>query len=436
MKHLSAANRWNADLIDQQYNTWLNAPETLDAQWRAFFEGFTLAQSCPKPGKAGTASPAVPSVAQFKILAAIAAYRTLGHLQAPEALGLSEADLQVSYHTGDFLGGQTLRGKEIFKRLEAIYCGPVGVEIMHIQDKDKRSWWMERLEAGEHAPKYTAAQKKQMLQKVSNAEVFEHFLHTRFVGAKRFSIEGGEALLAAMDRLIEACPANGVQQIVLGMAHRGRLAMLTNVLGKPFEKLFREFTEGYMPEGLKGDGDVKYHMGFDNMHPTTAGKEVRLTLAANPSHLEFVDAVVEGCVRARQELTGELGKRAVLPLLLHGDAAMIGQGVVAETLNIARLKGYGCGGTLHIVINNQIGFTTNPEDARSTRYCSDIAKMIEAPVFHVNGDDPMALARLTELSLEYRQAFGEDVVIDFICYRKYGHNETDEPGFTQPTLYK
>jgi 2-oxoglutarate dehydrogenase E1 component len=449
MKHLTAANRWNADLIDHQYEVWLRAPESLDSDWRAFFEGYTLAQ--PVSGAAGKSS-SEDVVKQAKILALITAYRTLGHFEADcnplevnpqknaglqlENLGLTESDLDGMYYTGDFLGGQMMTGKAIVSKLREIYCGRVGIEVMHIQNPAKRKWMLDRVERGEHVPKFSRQQKIRMLHKINEGELFEHFLHTRFVGQKRFSLEGGESLMSGLDCLVEACPQNGVESIVFGMAHRGRLGVLTNFMNKPYYELFKEFTEGYIPAVRYGDGDVKYHLGYDKAHETTSGKIVDLTLAPNPSHLEFVNSVVEGMARARQIKKGDDKRNRVLPLLIHGDAAMIGQGIVAEIVNMARLKGYSCGGTLHVAINNQVGFTTNPEDGRSSPYCTDVGKIIEVPAFHVNGDDPMAFARIMELALEYRQAFSDDVFIDLICYRKYGHNETDEPLFTQPTLYR
>ncbi|MBL9208855.1 MAG: 2-oxoglutarate dehydrogenase E1 component, partial [Opitutaceae bacterium] len=284
---------------------------------------------------------------------------------------------------------------------------------------------------------FSPPEKVRILSRVHKAELFERFLHTKYVGQKRFSLEGGETMVAAVDAVIEYCPTLGVEEVVMGMAHRGRLNILTSVMRKSFDVLFEQFSENYIPETVGGDGDVKYHLGYEALLETASGRKVEVRLAANPSHLEIVNPVVEGKARARQRFRDAIDERwRVLPLLIHGDAAFAGQGVVAETLNMSQLPGYTTGGTLHIVINNQIGFTTEPHDARSTRYCTDVAKMIEAPIFHVNGDDPEAVCHLARLALEFRVKFQRDVVIDMICYRKHGHNETDEPAFTQPILYK
>jgi 2-oxoglutarate dehydrogenase E1 component len=316
------------------------------------------------------------------------------------------------------------------------YCGTIGVEYMHVQDHDAREWLQKRMEAVENVPSFTKAQKTRILRRIHKAELFEKFLHTKFVGQKRFSLEGGETMIAALDTVIEHCADIGVEEIVMGMAHRGRLSVLTNILRKPFDVLFEQFSENYIPHTVAGDGDVKYHLGYESVLATTSGKNVEVRLAANPSHLEIVNPVVEGKARARQRIRGDTERKRVCPLLIHGDAAFAGQGVVAETLNFSQLPGYRTGGTLHFVINNQIGFTTLPSDARSTRYCTDVAKMIEAPIFHVNGDDPEAVCFATSLALEFRCLFQRDAVVDMYCYRKHGHNEADEPAFTQPTLYK
>jgi 2-oxoglutarate dehydrogenase E1 component len=275
------------------------------------------------------------------------------------------------------------------------------------------------------------------LHKVSEAVVFERFLHSRYVGQKRFSLEGGETLIGALDALLERCALVGVEEVVMGMAHRGRLNVLVNIVGKSYEFLFREFSENYVPDTSHGDGDVKYHLGYAADHTTSDGHVVHVELAANPSHLEAVNPVVEGRTRARQRLRHDIpARRKVVPVLIHGDASFVGQGLVAEVFNLSQLEGYRTGGTVHFVVNNQIGFTTSPDEARSSRYCTDIAKMVEVPIFHVNGDDPMAMVMITQLAMDYRQTFGDDIVIDMVCYRRHGHNEMDEPGFTQPTLYR
>ena len=448
MKNLNAANRWNADLIDQHYNTWLNAPEMLTPEWRAFFEGFELAAG--GDAAASTSSNGL-SRSELLMLEALEAYRAMGHTQATldplstaprsnpllseDALGLTAEVLASSYHFPTYRGGQTVDAKTLIEALKKTYCGNIGYEYLHIQDPVKRQWLEDAIETDKPRT-FSTAQKCRMLEKITQGEAFERFLHTRFVGQKRFSLEGGEVLMAALDLVAQEGPEMGIEEIYVGMAHRGRLNVLTNYIGKSHVHLFRDFTEGYLPDNSYGDGDVKYHLGYHKTHTTIKGKKVDLHLAYNPSHLEAVNAIVSGSARARQDEKGNNSTKKVLPLVIHGDAAVIGQGIVAELMNLARLKGYTTGGTLHIVINNQIGFTTNPIDARSTPYCTDFAKVIEAPIFHVNGDDPLAVGRVIQLALEYRQQFGEDVFIDIVCYRKYGHNETDEPTFTQPARYR
>ena len=453
MKNLTFANRWNADLIDQYYERWLESPDGLDPEWRAFFEGFELAQtvdvqSGTAPVETGDADP----IAQSRVIGAIYAYRSIGHtegrfnplrtqvLENPrlklDRLGLEGVEADKKFHTGNYLGGTFMTVPTLLDRLKRTYCGHVGCEYIHIQETPKRRWIQARIEPNDNQPVFKDEQKIRILRKVMEAEQFERFLHTRYVGQKRFSLEGAETLIAALDVMIEKCPHLGIEEIVMGMAHRGRLNVLANIMGKSYEYIFREFSENYIPDTIHGDGDVKYHLGFESKRSTSSGKDIELRLAANPSHLEAVDPVVEGKARARQRIRGDWDRKRVLPFLVHGDAAFAGQGVVMETLNLSRLKGYLTGGTIHFVINNQIGFTTDPRESRSSRYCTDIAKMIEVPIFHVNGDDPLAVAHVTEIALEYRQQFGDDVVIDMYCYRKHGHNESDEPVFTQPGLYK
>ncbi len=324
--------------------------------------------------------------------------------------------------------------RDLIKALRDTYCSNIGVEFMYISDPAQKRWIQQRLESIRSTPTFTAEQKRHILERLTAAEGLERYLHTKYVGQKRFSLEGGESFIAAMDELVQRAGATGVQEIVIGMAHRGRLNVLVNTLGKMPKELFAEF-EGKAASDLPA-GDVKYHNGFSS-DITTAGGPVHLSLAFNPSHLEIVNPVVEGSVRARQERRGDKNGDTVLPVLVHGDAAFAGQGVVMETLNLAETRGYGTGGTVHIVINNQIGFTTSdPRDTRSTMYATDVVKMIEAPVFHVNGDDPEAVVFTTQLALDYRQEFNRDVVIDIICFRRLGHNEQDTPAVTQPLMYK
>lgn len=449
MKNLTVANHWNADLIDEQYEIWLKNPEILDSQWRAFFEGFELGQT-----STSTITQKIQSEASIILL--INAYRSLGHTQAKfnplqtqvaknPALGLSQfglkqEDLNKTFFTGDYLNGKNLTAKEIIDGLESTYCGSIGCEYMHIQDMAKIKWIQAHLEPTFNQPLFSKEKCIRILRKINYSEIFERFLHTRYVGQKRFSLEGGETLIAALDAILEKSPSVNLKEVVIGMAHRGRLNVLANVLGKSYSFIFKEFSENYIPESIYGDGDVKYHLGYSNTHICESGDKVIINLAANPSHLEAVDPVVEGKCRARQRLHAHgatiINRSTVLPFLIHGDAAFIAQGIVAETLNLSKLEGYGTGGTIHFVINNQIGFTSLPKHARSSRYCTDIAKMLDSPIFHVNGDDPLAVVMVTELALKYRQVFGEDVFIDMYCYRKYGHNEADEPAYTQPLLYK
>src|SRR5438309_1605524 len=326
--------------------------------------------------------------------------------------------------------------REMIARLQKIYANSIGAEFMHIQNTRIRNWVLHRLES--RADKHSTARqvKIALLRGLMEAESFEVFLHSRYVGQKRFSLQGAEALMVILDTILHKCPGAGVEEICMGMSHRGRLNVLANFLKKSLRVIFTEFSENYVPDLVSGDADVKYHLGYRTIRKLSSGAQVEIRLSANPSHLEAVDPVVEGTARARQRIRGDTEhRRKVLPLLLHGDAAFAGQGIVAETLNMSQLHGYGTGGTVHIVVNNQIGFTTLPEDARSSMYCTDIAKMIEVPIFHVNGDDPLACMQVSQLALDFRQEFGRDIVIDMYCYRRYGHNEGDEPAFTQPDLY-
>src|SRR6266404_5796109 len=326
--------------------------------------------------------------------------------------------------------------REMIARLQKIYADSIGAEFMHIQNTRMRNWVLHRLES--RADKNSTARqvKIALLRALMEAESFEVFLHSRYVGQKRFSIQGAESVMVILESILHKCPTVGVEEICMGMSHRGRLNVLANFLKKSLRVIFTEFSENYIPELVAGDGDVKYHLGYHTVRKLSSGAQVEIRLSANPSHLEAVDPVVEGTARARQRIRGDTEHRKkVLPLLIHGDAAFAGQGVVAETLNLSQLNGYGTGGTVHVVVNNQIGFTTLPQDARSSMYATDIAKMIEVPIFHVNGDDPLACMQVSQLALDFRQEFGRDAVIDMYCYRRYGHNEGDEPAFTQPDLY-
>ena len=443
---ISFANRFNADLLDENYARWRKDPASVDATWSAFFEGFELGSVAQKSGAgsgngaAGAAPAGADSSLQTRVDGLVYAYRTLGHTLAhldplaktrPEnpllslrELGFSERDFELTVSTKYFLGGQAMKLREMIAALERIYSEHIGAEFMHIQNPRVRNWLRERLETRPlQAPVSPEIQRK-MLRTLMKVEAFENFLHTKYKGQKRFSLEGGESLMVILNALLHASPERGVEEIVMGMAHRGRLSVIAEFLKKPFRVMFAEFSENFMPNTAAGDGDVKYHLGYMTTRILEGGKEVMLRLSANPSHLEAVNPVVEGMARARQRIRNDLAERSkVLPLLLHGDAAFAGQGIVAETLNMSQLQGYRTGGTVHVVINNQIGFTTLPADARSTQYCTDIAKMIEAPVLHVNGDDPLACRFVAELAFDFRQTFKRDVVIDMYCYRRYGHNE-------------
>ena len=355
----------------------------------------------------------------------------------PDYLGLTDADMDSEFYAGGLAGmdNERMKLRDIFAMLKSIYCGKVGVEVAHVSRAKERLWLRKRFEQGFTRDTLTTEERLWILQQLTSAEGIERYLHTRYVGQKRFSLEGGESLIPMLDDLIQQGGASGVREIVIGMAHRGRINVLVNILGKSPEELFEEFEGNYDLDELKGSGDVKYHKGF-SADMKTPGGNVHIALAFNPSHLEIVNPVVEGSVRARQQRRGDHERNEVLPILIHGDAAIAGQGVVTETFQLSQTNGFRTGGTVHIVINNQIGFTTSrPSDARSTDYCSDVAKMIEAPVFHVNGDDPEAVIFVTRLALQYRQKFKKDIVIDLVCYRRLGHNEADEPAATQPIMY-
>ena len=387
-----------------------------------------------------------------RVLQMINAYRVRGHLLAdidpleytvrrhpeldPAFYGFTIWDLDREFVCGGLCGRTTAKLRDILDTLRETYCGKIGPEYMHISETVQKKWLQDRMEPTRNHESLDGATKRRILMKLNDAEAFEKFLHTKYVGHKRFSLEGAESVIPILDYLFNAATDAGVVESVIGMAHRGRLNVLANILGKSYEKIFHEFEGDVDPNTTQGSGDVKYHLGADGLHQTPDGRSLKLTLASNPSHLEAVDPIVEGMVRAKQRLVGDTSRSQVIPLLLHGDAAFAGQGVVAETLNLSQLKGYRTGGTIHLVINNQIGFTTGPESARSTVYATDVAKAVQAPIFHVNGDDPEACIRAMRLAWEFRQQFHKDVVIDMLCYRRYGHNEGDEPSLTQPKMYR
>jgi 2-oxoglutarate dehydrogenase E1 component len=444
MTRESFATRWNLAALEDAYQRWQQDQASVDEGWRLFFEGFEL-------GSHQTVLPGLDTRAQNGIIRLIDAYRDLGHfvahldpLSEPRSthallelseFGLEEADLDRTFDTSHFHGLPRATLRELRAALRETYCRTIGVEYLHIQDTRIRGWLEDRMEPRRNQPNFSRRQKLRVLMDLHFAELFEKFLHARYVGQKRFSLEGSETLIPVLDAIVEKAPALGGREIVLGMAHRGRLNVLANILGKPYQEIFAEFEDNFLPDSIDGDGDVKYHLGFSSNRSTAAGQEIHLSLTPNPSHLEAVDPVVEGRTRAKQFHFGDHDRVRGIPLLIHGDAAFAGQGLVAETLNLSQLAGYTTGGTVHVIVNNQIGFTTSPNDARSTTYCTDVAKMIQAPIFHVNGEDPEAAVYVAELALEFRQTFHRDVVIDIYCYRRHGHNEGDEPSFTQPLMY-
>ncbi len=435
----------NMEALDDLYQRWRRDPQSVDASWRCFFEGFEL-------GVARPPAPAGEGPTQVGVVRLIMAYRDLGHFLAHldplserrasysllelSEFGLAESDLDQPVDTRPFQGlPGTAPLRDLIKSLRDTYCRTIGVEYMHIQDTSIRLWLQERMEPTRNRPRFDRARKVRILKNLHYAELFERFLHTRYTGQKRFSLEGAETLIPLLETIVERAPDLGVREVILGMAHRGRLNVLANILRKPYEEIFAQFESEYLPESMDGDGDVKYHLGFSSDRVNARGQVIHLSLSPNPSHLEAVDPVVEGRTRAKQTLFHDVERKRGIPVLIHGDAAFAGQGLVAETLNLSQLAGYTTGGTIHVVVNNQIGFTTVPADARSTTYCTDVAKMIQAPVFHVNGEDPEAACHVTELALEFRQEFKRDVVVDLFCYRRHGHNEGDEPSYTQPIMY-
>src|SRR3989338_1904681 len=457
----------NAPFVEELYEAYLENPANVPEEWRRYFDKLQLlpgggakdvahapvVESFAQRAKAGAArAPGNGELdrKQVSVIQLVAEYRFRGCLLAdidplkrqqpphiPELehayYDLTEADMDTVFNTGSFIGPEQATLREIIRGLHDTYCGTLGVEYMYLSSRAEKRWIQERLEPVRSKPKFSPDYKKHILERLTAAETLERYLHTRYVGQKRFSLEGGDTLIPVLDNLMQRAGGAGVQELVLGMAHRGRLNVLVNTLGKMPKDLFSEF-EGKHDAALAA-GDVKYHQGFSS-DINTPGGPMHLTLAFNPSHLEIVNPVVEGSVRARQHRRKDRGGEQVLPVLVHGDAAVAGQGVVMETLNLSQTRGYGTGGTVHIVVNNQIGFTTSdPRDSRSTLYCSDVAKMLEVPIFHVNGDDPEALCFATEIALDYRRRSHREVVIDMVCYRRLGHNEQDEPMVTQPLMY-
>ena len=466
----------NAPYVEELYEAYLDNPGSVPDNWRSYFdalqnvpaadgssgrdvahapvvESFAQRAKANAFGNKATGSDLAVARKQVHVQSLIAAYRFLGSRWAdldplkrqerpkipelePAFYDLSESDMDISFSATNtyFTTAEQMTLRQIVQALRETYCGSIGAEYMHCTDPGEKRWWQEHLESIRSKPDFDTEKKLHILERLTAAEGLERYLHTKYVGQKRFSLEGGESFIASMDELVQRAGEKGVQEIVIGMAHRGRLNVLVNTLGKTPAMLFSEF-DHTAPENLPS-GDVKYHQGFSS-DVTTPGGPVHLSLAFNPSHLEIVNPVVEGSAKARLDRRGDKEGDSVLPILVHGDAAFAGQGVVMETLALAQTRGYYTGGTVHVVINNQIGFTTSdPRDTRSTLYCTDVVKMIEAPVLHVNGDDPEAVVLATQMALDYRQQFNKDVVVDIVCFRKLGHNEQDTPALTQPLMYK
>ncbi len=459
MDKFSFLNAAHTAYFAELYDQYLQYPDSVEPSWRAFFQGFDFGMENSGNGEYVIESPQngeaieIPQsvVKEFQVVKLIDGYRTRGHLftrtnpvrerrkYSPtldiQNFGLERSDLDTSFNAGEILGIGPATLKEIIVHLEKVYCDSIGVEYMYIRKPEEVQWIQDRLNINENQPKFNVSEKKNILRKLNEAVSFEAFLHTKYVGQKRFSLEGGESLIPALDTIIEKAADYGVKDFVMGMAHRGRLNTLTNIFGKSAKDIFTEFDgKDYDEEFF--DGDVKYHLGWTSCRQTDSGKEININLAPNPSHLETVGPVVEGITRGKQDRHYPDKIKEVLPIIVHGDAAIAGQGVVYEVVQMAQLEGYKTGGTIHIVVNNQIGFTTNYLDGRSSTYCTDVAKVTLSPVLHVNADDPEAVVHAVLFALDFRMEFGRDVFIDLLGYRKYGHNEGDEPRFTQPKLYK
>ena len=457
MDNYSFLNAAHTAYFAELYDQYLQHPDNVEPSWRAFFQGFGFGLESNGTKQLITAPESqeveVPEDLQkeFRVVKLIDAYRSRGHLFTKtnpvrdrrkytptldmENFGLSQADLSTVFNAGEIMGIGPSSLKVIIEHLKRIYCDSIGVEYMYIRNPEKANWIQKRLNINDNHPNFSADQKKHILKKLNQAVSFENFLHTKYVGQKRFSLEGGESLIPALDAVIESAANQGVEEFVMGMAHRGRLNTLANIFGKSTQDIFNEF-DGKDYEEVVFDGDVKYHLGWTSQRVTDTGKQINMNIAPNPSHLETVGAIVEGITRAKLENKFKGDTNKVLPIVVHGDAAIAGQGLPYEIVQMAKLKGYATGGTIHIVVNNQIGFTTNYLDARSSTYCTDVAKVTLSPVLHVNADDAEAVVHATLFALDFRMRFGVDVFIDLLGYRKYGHNEGDEPRFTQPKLYK
>jgi 2-oxoglutarate dehydrogenase E1 component len=457
MKDFSYITNSHPSFVENLYRDYVSNPQSVDPELKKFFEGFDFAVStlngsisaAPKSAETKVLAGNIDLNKEFGVYQLIAAYRKKAHLVAKtnpirprknrhanldlQYFGLSDADLNTAFEAGKFIGLQGASLKDIIAKLQKIYASSVGVEYTYINDTERCSWLEKAVEEKLWEP-VSLDQKKRILEKLNEGVIFEKFLHTKYIGQKRFSLEGGETAIAALDAIINTAANDDVQEVVIGMAHRGRLNVLANVLGKTYEQIFSEF-EGSAVDTTMGSGDVKYHMGFGSEIETHSGKKIHLKLSPNPSHLEAVDPVVLGFARAKADVMYKKDYDKVLPILIHGDASAAGQGVVYEIVQMSYLKGYYTGGTIHLVINNQIGFTTDFDDARSADYCTSIAAMIQAPVLHVNGDDAEAMVKAVEIATQYRQKFNSDIFIDMLCYRRHGHNEGDDPKYTQPKMY-
>lgn len=459
MQDFSYITNSSPAFIEGLYHDFVKNPESVDPDFRKFFEGFDFAVTNGKQNANGTAVNGAAVAAQatgidwkkeINVYRLILGYRNKGHLLAKtnpirnrkdrgahidlSFYELTEADMDATFHAGNFIGLGTTTLRNILAHMQACYASHVGIEFKYISDLKKLEFIVNEIEHN-FTRELPVEKKRLILEKLNQGVIFEKFLHTKYIGQKRFSLEGGESTIPALDAIINTGAAYGVQEVVIGMAHRGRLNVLANILGKTYEQIFNEFEGAAIPDQTMGSGDVKYHLGFRAEHTTADGKKVNLQLCPNPSHLEAVNPVVVGFARAKADVIYESDYDKILPILIHGDASVAGQGIVYEVTQMSGLPGYSTGGTIHFVINNQIGFTTDFDDARTANYCTSIAAMIQAPVFHVNGDDPEAVVKCVEIATRYRQEFNSDVFIDMVCYRKHGHNEGDDPKYTQPQLY-
>jgi len=453
MKDYSYVFNAHPNFIDNMYQQYMNDPQSVEEGWRVFFDGFEFA-SKQSDSEIEQGAPALSSSKEFSVYAIIEGFRNRGHLLSTtnpirqrrdrkphldlSDYNLSEADLDKQFNVSSLISLKNASLREILDRLQVIYAKNIGFEYAHIENREKRLWLQDKIENRNLDSDYgfDINTRKRILSKLNGAVVFEKFLHTKYIGQKRFSLEGGETTIPALDAIINTAADNNVEEMVIGMAHRGRLNVLANIMGKTYEAIFNEFEGNTLPDQSFGDGDVKYHLGYSSQVETVNGKTVHLKMTPNPSHLEAVDPVVQGFSRAKADILYGSNYDKILPILIHGDAAVAGQGVVYETVQMSQLDGYYTGGTIHFVINNQIGFTTDFDEARSSTYSTAAASLVQAPVFHVNGDDPDAVIFAAKLAVEYRQKFNNDVFIDMVCYRRHGHNEGDDPKFTQPAMYE